>query len=303
MTGPANKAALCAAFFLAALCACGPASPASIAPGIEIAPGRGSFVFVDDKGDASKQMTVYTYLPKDLPARSARIVFVLHGVSKNARGYRDAWIESADRYGLLVIAPLFDREQWGRGGYSYASVRGPDGKPRDPSLWSFSVVEHLFDAVKAATGNTSPRYFLYGHSEGGQFVHRLVLLLPEARYSRAVAANSGWYTMPAPGTRYPYGLGGTPVTRESLAKSLGRDVVILLGELDRDPGHAQLRRTPEAMAQGANRYERGEAFFREARARSAEIGAPFSWRIQGVPGAAHQNSKMSRAAAAVLMEP
>jgi pimeloyl-ACP methyl ester carboxylesterase len=203
----------------------------------------------------------------------------------------------------MVIAPLFDREQWNRGAYSWASILGADGKPRDAALWSFSVIEHLFDAVKAATGNAAPRYFLYGHSEGGQFVHRLVLLLPNARYARAVAANSGWYTMPAPDVKYPYGLGGTPVTRDSLGKSFARDFVVMLGELDRDPDHSQLRRTPEAMAQGTNRYERGEAFFKEARSRAQESAAAFGWRIRGVPDAAHENSKMSRAAAAALMEP
>jgi hypothetical protein len=109
--------------------------------------------------------------------------------------------------------------------------------------------------------------------------------------------------MPAFDTRYPHGIGNAPVTRESLGKSLGRDVVIMLGELDRDPGHPQLSRTRQAMAQGANRYERGETFFKEGRRLAAELGVPFAWRVQGVPGAAHENSKMSRAASAVLMEP
>ena len=33
-------------------------------PTIRIAAGPGSFSFVDEKGDPSKQMTVYTYLPR-----------------------------------------------------------------------------------------------------------------------------------------------------------------------------------------------------------------------------------------------
>jgi predicted esterase len=299
VTGLAERAALCAAFFSLAL----PVWPLNAAADVDIAPGAGSFSFVDAQGDASKTMAVYTYLPKGSVARSARIVFVMHGVGKNARGSRDAWIEPAERHGLLIIAPRFDREQWSGGAYSYSSVLTADGKPRDVSLWSYSVIEHLFDAVKTATGNPAASYFLYGHSEGGQFVHRLVLLLPDARYSRAVAANAGWYMMPAFDTRYPHGIGNAPVTRESLGKSLGRDVVIMLGELDRDPGHPQLSRTRQAMAQGANRYERGETFFKEGRRLAAELGVPFAWRVQGVPGAAHENSKMSRAASAVLMEP
>src|SRR5271155_4121645 len=43
---------------------------------------------------------------------------------------------------------------------------------------------------------TSKTYYLYGHSAGGQFAHRLVLFMPNARYQRVVAANPGYYTMP-----------------------------------------------------------------------------------------------------------
>ena len=73
------------------------------------------------------------------------------------------------------------------------------------------------------------------------------------------------------------------------------------GDRDTDPGHKDLRKTPEATAQGANRFERGRKFVREARTRATEMKCPFAWQIQVVPGAAHQNSKMSGPAAAVLM--
>jgi hypothetical protein len=109
--------------------------------------------------------------------------------------------------------------------------------------------------------------------------------------------------MPAFDVKYPYGLAGSPATRDSLGKSLGRDFVILLGELDSDPNHFQLRRTPEAMAQGAHRFARGESFYKEARTRADELGVTFGWRTRSVPGAAHENDKMSRPAAAILMEP
>ena len=171
--------------------------------GTRITPGSGEFEFTDSKGDPAKRMTVYTYLPENVAAADAKIVFVMHGTSRNADRYRDTWIPYAEAYGFLVISPLFDREPWGPGGYTYRSVVTGAGELRERRLWSFSVIEHLFDAIRTATGNRSERYYLYGHSEGGQFVHRLVLLLPEARYARAVAANSGWYTMPDPAVDFP----------------------------------------------------------------------------------------------------
>lgn len=275
------------------------ASAAAI-PSITVAPGAGSFSFVDEKGDASRQITVYTYLPSGLEASAAPIVFVMHGVSKNARGYRDVWIEHAEKNRFMVIAPLFDAAQWGGGRYAYASIVGRDGNLRDPSLWSLNVIEHLFDAIKGATGNNTPRYFIYGHSEGGQFVHRLVLFLPDARYARAVAANPGWYTMPTLAVGFPYGLGGSPATEASLKKSLGREFFLMLGDRDTDVTDKNLRKTAQAMAQGKHRFERGQNYMKEANVRAADLKTTLEWKVQVVPGAAHENSKMSGPAAAVF---
>ena len=58
------------------------------------------------------------------------------------------------------------------------------------------AIEHLFDYIRTKSGATRNTYLLDGHSAGAQFVHRIVTLLPDARYSRAVAANAGLYIMP-----------------------------------------------------------------------------------------------------------
>ena len=132
-------------------------------------------------------------------------------------------------------------------------------------------------------------------------MHRFVLSLPDARYSRAVAANPGWYTMPSFDIKFPYGLKGSPVTETSLRKSLGRDVVILLGDRDTNPHDPEMRQKAEAKEQGATRFERGHNFFKEAGNRAAELKCAFSWRLQVVRGAQHSNRQMSRAGAAALM--
>ena len=82
----------------------GRAALAANAP-LRIAPGAGDFEFTDGRGDPAKRMTVYTYLPESVAAADAKIVFVMHGTSRNADGYRDAWIPYAEAYGFLVIAP------------------------------------------------------------------------------------------------------------------------------------------------------------------------------------------------------
>lgn len=268
---------------------------------VHIATGAGSFEFTDAQGDGGKQMTVYTYLPAGLQARDAPIAFVMHGHGKNAPGYRDHWGLQAEKLKFLVIAPHFDTQQWAGGDYSYASLFDAQGRLAEPSRWSFSLIEHLFDAVRQATGNRSERYYLYGHSEGGQFVHRLLMLLPQARVQRAVVANPGWYTMPRWDIAYPYGLKGTPATEATLTACLKRDVVLMLGEKDRDADHPQLRKSTQAMTQGANRFERGHAFFKAMERQARRSGSTFGWRLQSVPGGTHADGRMAPAAAAALM--
>lgn len=151
------------------------------------------------------------------------------------------------------------------------------------------------------TKNQSERYYLYGHSGGGQFVRRLVLFYPEARYARAIAANPGYYTMPNMETRFPYGLEGTPVTPETLAQSFRRDFVVLLGEKDTKRDDPNLRKTPEADAQGPNRLQRGKRFYTDSRTQATTLNVPFRWQLRTVPNAGHSNQQMAATAARLLL--
>ena len=290
----ACMAALC---FASVAFASGGAAPADA---IRVPPGAGSFTWVHAPATQAKRMTVFTYLPAHVAASNAPIVFVLHGKGKNADGYRDVWAKQADRHGFMLFAPLFDEQTWG-GEYAGAKVFAQGAKAGDAVQWSFSVIEKMFDAIKAATKNRSETYLIYGHSEGAQFVHRLVWFLPDARYSKAVAANAGWYTMPDSDTAFPYGLGKSPATPESMKRSLERNVTVLLGEKDTDPNHPQLNKSAQAMKQGPYRLARGENFYRQAQARCEALKCRFGWTLQRVPGAAHSNAQMAERAAEVLM--
>ncbi|MCA9663210.1 MAG: hypothetical protein KC486_33060, partial [Myxococcales bacterium] len=54
----------------------------------------------------------------------------------------------------------------------------------------------------------------------------------------AVAANSGWYTLPEagddPNLAMPYGLQGSPIGEAEVARALGQRLTVLLGEADTD---------------------------------------------------------------------
>ena len=60
----------------------------------------------------------------------------------------DAWIELAERYCVLVLAPEFPSEAFPRArGYNLGGMKGFLGVARDPEEWAFSVIDPVFRAV------------------------------------------------------------------------------------------------------------------------------------------------------------
>lgn len=284
----------------------GAAPPAaSESPGPEsIGPGAGSFCFMDEPPNTSPNsgplLKVWYYRPL-FPARDIPIVFVMHGVKRDADYYRDIWKSAAERLGFLLLCPEFPADAYPRKAYQLGNLFDEGREPLLEKEWTFRTIERLFDSVKEATGNTSARYSIYGHSAGGQFVHRLAMFMPEARYETAVAANTGWYTMPTfSGKRFPYGLRRSGLSEERLKRAFGRRLVILLGERDTDPDDPHLRRSAGASRQGATRFERGIAFYATATKEAERLGVELRWELRTVLGAAHFDQQMMPTAAKIL---
>lgn len=257
----------------------------------EIPPGKWSFTFVDAKGHPDRPVRVYTYRPARCDAKCP-MVFSIHGVSRTASNYRDNWELAADRYHLVIVAPEFSKQHWS--GYNEYDVR----KEPNREKWAFSVIEHLFDEV----GDGRKEYAIFGHSAGGQFVHRMAFYLPANRASVMAAANPGWYAMPEwrkdkGADPFPYSLVETGIGEAEVRQALRRRFFLLLGEKDIDAEHKDLRRTGEAMKQGATRLERGENYFKAVTATAAGLGEKLAWELREVPGVAHQAPPMSRYAA------
>lgn len=262
---------------------------------IGLDPGRGTFRLTK-----AKDVLVRYWLPEDF-AKDTPFLFVLPGIDRDAYTYRDIWVPYARRERVLLLVPQFSLQDYpGSRGYNLGNMFDAKGRPTPPQEWSFTRIEQLFDQVREEIGGTQTGYLIYGHSAGAQFVHRLVMFMPNARIERAVSANAGWYTFPDFDTPFPYGLSNTRLTDADLATAFARDYSILLGTMDTDETHPTLRTTPQAEKQGPNRYARGTAFFEAARAKAADLGVPFRWRISTVPGATHSNAEMANAAAHML---
>lgn len=272
---------------------------------LSIPTGSSTFLFQHHEIYRNTPIMVWTYRPIGYTANS-KILFVIHGAGRNADGYRDAWIEIAERNNVLLLVPEFSIQQFPDDiSFNLGNVAHMDSlenilSPNPENEWSYSYVEAIFDGVVNGLTNRSKTYMIYGHSAGSQFVHRLMFLKPTARSSRVVLANAGWYTLPDLNEQYPYGLRGTTAGDGNLRHAFQKDVTVLLGDADTDENLPQLRRTPQAMRQGKHRFERGHTFFEISKSTAAELKTPFVWKLETVPGVAHSNAGMAKGAEKIL---
>ena len=239
------------------------------------------------------KLTVWYHRPAAATADSP-VLFVIHGLGRNAEEYLSDWIEHADQKKFLLVVPEFSKTEFpGEEAFNSGNLFNAEGHPLPREQWSYSTIEPIFDAVRQPLGSTRNDYMIYGHSAGSQFVQRFLYFVPQARLTRAIAANAGWYMLPELTTEFPYGLKGTPVDAAALRMAFARPVVVLLGEADIDPNHAALRHTPEADAQGMDRFARGHYFFAKAKAVAESMQTPFNWTLATAPGIAHSNKGMA----------
>ncbi len=247
---------------------------------------------------------VFLYKP-EVAEEDLQALFIMHGNRRNAESYLNSWIEQADEYGFVLVAPEFPRSKFdGSRTYNQGNVyrergRNNYGRIKEKN-WTFSAIEPLFDEVKQRVDIDVETYSIFGHSAGAQFVHRFVYFKPDARYETAIAANAGWYTLPSVVAKWPYGLGDTFLDAEDVKVALGKNLIVLLGTADTDTTSSSLRKTDEANAQGPHRLARGKSFFDVGRKTAKIYDAPFGWRIYAAPEVAHSNRDIAPFAAALL---
>ncbi len=267
------------------------ACSAEFEPGID--PGASSFTFDSYEPLQDKPIEVYTYRPEgDLSQMP--ILFVMHGTLRNADTYRDNWIDIADEYGVLIVTPEFNSDDFpGARGYNLGGMFDRDGSPVDEAYWAYSLIEPIFDDVLERTNSSQERYDIFGHSAGAQFTHRFFLFKEDLRTNHVIAANAGWYTLPDFETEFPYGMKNTAMDSETVIQRLESRLMLQLGEEDNDPNHSQLRTSDNAMAQGDHRFARGHNFLEAAQQVADEHNTELGWFIRTVPGVGHNNAQMA----------
>lgn len=238
-------------------------------------------------------VTVHLHRPAHYSAGSP-ILVAIHGRNRNGDEYRDYFARESEARGFLVVAPNFSEEHYPHPeAYNYGRMIDAHGVLQPRERWIFARLEAVFHDVRRRAASTRERFFLFGHSAGSQLVHRMATFHWLDPIERAVAANAGSYTMPVRGVPFPFGLDGVPVSDDDLRKLFARPLIVLLGDADVDPNDAHLPREPEAMAQGPNRFTRGQRYFETARREARRLGVPLAWRLATAPGVAHSGRDMA----------
>ena len=266
----------------------------------QIEQGPGSFLYNQYEPLKDKPLKVWYYSPKKDPA-DLPVLMVLHGTIRNANVYRDNWIELADKYGILVIAPEFSNGHFPKSRcYNLGNMFNEENIPIEEAKWSYSLIEPLFDHIIGMINGNQQYYAMFGHSAGAQFVHRFAMFKPDNRAHTIISSNAGWYTLPDLQVDFPYGLRNTSASEDQLKKVFQKKMIIQLGEADTDTNHKSLRKTKEALQQGEHRFARGQYFYQQAVQMANALNTDFNWEIRTVPMAGHFNKDMAIPAATYL---
>lgn len=232
----------------------------------------------------SPDAAYFLYVPSTFRAGGPMFVS-LHGVNRNAAEHAFRFREEAERYGAVLVAPLFEKGP--HGGYQQLASRS--GARSDLALL------RIVDSVAAATGADGERLHLFGYSGGAQFVHRFAMMHPH-RTATAVVGAAGWYTFPDASLPYPLGIGPAEdfadlvFDPQAFAKTR---FVVLVGERDKARGKSLRTSDQVDSLQGADRLERGrrwaDAMAEVGKAHGEEAAASFLL----IPKVGHSFSRLA----------
>lgn len=214
------------------------------------------------------------------------VLVAVHGISRNAAELATRFGAHPAFRGVTIIAPLFDRERFGK----YQQLRaGADALPADAALLG------LLDNLGPEHAAPAAPFLMFGFSGGAQMAHRFAMLHPR-RVARLCLASAGWYTMPLPDLAFPHGLrrpAGDPAIGEGF---LDIPTTVIVGNRDVriDPS---VRQDPVIVEhQGRTRLRRARIWVRSVNARAAETGRTPRHALVTMPDGTHDFSQAAREA-------
>jgi hypothetical protein len=253
-----------------------------------------------------------------------RLVVVVHGALRDSDQYFAHAQAAAGDVGssAVIVAPQFlanvDAEALAGAAsetlfWDVEGWKGGEAALGPAPISSFTAMDGLLEQLTEWGRRRDGRKLsvvIIGNSAGGQYVNRYAATgrAPDVLEQRGISvrfiiANPSTYlyfdherpvTVPnATGiNRWRYGFEGSPTyvnsgPQQSLERYLARDVTIVLGSEDRDGAALLLEVSAAAMAQGANRLERGINYDGHVRRLAAAAGLATRHRLIRLSGIGH----------------
>jgi hypothetical protein len=247
-----------------------------------------------------RPVRLWSARPKTYAAKTP-LLFVHHGDLRNGGEFRNSWLPLVDEIRILVIAPEFSATAYqGPEWYTLGNRVDAEGRKRPREQWTYGVPQRIFAALGQQGITARSRYGLFGHSSGGQFVHRAISLGFRNDVAAAATANAGTYAMPSFDVDFPYGLANAEIDEAALRALLAFRLTIFAGTADIDMTADHFPREAAAMRQGPTRYARAHAYLAAARDMARKLKVSCAWTLIEVPDVGHDGGKMSAAAAAAV---
>ena len=236
-------------------------------------------------------LKLFVYKPKNYS--NGPLIMVFHGVLRNAEEYRDDSVEMGDRFGALIVAPMFDEKSFPKPRYQFGGIL-LDGKATPREEWTGEFVNRITAEVRRREGRPEMPLYLIGHSGGAQFLIRVAAFV-KTDAKRIVAANPGTHVFPNRELPFPIRLWEAAhaelQTDEQLKAYLAQPLTFYLGSNDTERDE-HLDVTPPAEAQGNYRFERGKNAFAAAKKLAQEHNWPFGWKLVIADNIEHDHTKM-----------
>ena len=165
---------------------------------VNIGDYSGNFLIQGGINNEEKEIKVYYHKPEHFQPNS-KILIVLPGAGRNADSYRDAWIPISEKYNVLILSLMYSEEDYEFEDYhlrglvydidlknSLQYIENSNVVKLDEENytyeinsskedWIFNDFDRIFDLAVDATNSAQKKYDIFGHSAGGQILHRFAI--------------------------------------------------------------------------------------------------------------------------------
>lgn len=258
--------------------------------------------------------TYHLYVPDSYTAES-NVVVVVHGTpdpdqdaTELARTFIDRWTDFAEETGSVIIAPAFDRQNYASTGGAYGGYRGLYGR----EVGADEFLHNVLDQVNLIAPTSEDRFYLYGHSAGGQFANRYVVRHPD-RVLGVVLSAPGRYAFPVERlygekVEWHYGMGSVSKEikwpngdreridiesdPEGWAQAASRPITIVVGTEDQEPQPCRPAHCARDMTE-TTRVAIGIKWFRDMGSYAVSEGYTPQMDFELVRGVGHNSAALT----------